>query len=564
MFPISDEHGNPVAFGGRVLPDAKGPKYINTSSAAVIYDKSRVLYGLNEHRAEIVRKGQAVICEGYTDVIGAAVAGVDTAVATCGTALTEQHVQLLKRFSADRLILAFDADTAGKVAAERVYEWERKHELEVFVAALPDGSDPDDLAQTDPEALRRAVNEAMPFLQFRVDRVLAGHHMGTLENRGRAAATAAEVVGEHPDGMVRDNYLMSIADKCRVNIKLLRQAEEAARKRRRGSRRSATPGPAGSEAPTGRNFGSASSRAPAGRYPGRSGRHSDRSGRYPGRTGRHPDRSGRYPGRTGRHPDRGDAAWQDLKSGRSWQSAVVEDEAIRLLIHYPQQASAWLHRSLLADSTRREAFDALQEADSVIGAGEMVSEPAARLIHRLATDPGDVPATDVLARIAGLAAPRAMDELRRGAANSSADLRQEYIRCFTWLNKQVELLTESDTRDAALSVLMPWLIEHGRRTEAADRPPEIKQHNENPSAAAGGVADWDAAAAGAAADWDAAAAGGVADWDAAAAGAAADWDGVADWDAAAAGAAADWDVTSTDYGDVPPEIASSGEIALER
>ena len=113
MFPISDERGDPVAFGGRILPGAEGPKYINTSSAAVIYDKSRVLYGLNEHRAEIVRHGQAVICEGYTDVIGAAMAGVTTAVATCGTALTEHHVRLLKRFSADRLVLAFDADAAG-------------------------------------------------------------------------------------------------------------------------------------------------------------------------------------------------------------------------------------------------------------------------------------------------------------------------------------------------------------------------------------------------------------------------------------------------------------------
>ena len=226
MFPISDEQGNPVAFGGRVLPGAKakGPKYMNTSSEAVIYEKSRVLYGLNEHRAEIVRQGQAVICEGYTDVIGAAAAGVDTAVATCGTALTEQHVKLLKRFSADRLVLAFDADTAGKVAADRVYEWERKHELEVFVAALPDGSDPDDLARTDPEALRSAVSGATSFLQFRIDRVLDGYRMDTHENRGRAAAAAAEVVGEHPDGMVRDNYLMSIADRCRVEIQIIAES----------------------------------------------------------------------------------------------------------------------------------------------------------------------------------------------------------------------------------------------------------------------------------------------------------------------------------------------------
>ena len=263
----------------------------------------------------------------------------------------------------------------------------------------------------------------------------------------------------------------------------------------------------------------------------------------------------------GRYADRSGSAWQDLKSGRSRQSAVVEDEAIRLLIHYPQEASAWLHRSLFADSTRRAAFDVLQEAESVIEAGELASERVARLIHRLATDPGDAPAADVLARIAGLAAPRAMDELRRCAASSSdAALRQEYIHCFTWLNKQVEFLLESSTRDAALIVLMPWLIEHGRRSEAARRLPGTEQPTQNAGGedrdAGVGDVDWDAVADGVGGvDRDAVAGG--EDRDAVAGGV--DWDAVADGVDRDAGAA-----MAFNPDDVSSAIASFGEIASGR
>ena len=137
MFPIHDERGEPVGFGGRILPGHEGPKYKNTTTEAEVYDKSRVLYGLHTHRDGIVKAGEAIICEGYTDVIGYATAEIPRAVATCGTALTEEHVKLLKRFSANRLVLSFDADAAGLAAAERVYAWEKEYELDIRVAALP-------------------------------------------------------------------------------------------------------------------------------------------------------------------------------------------------------------------------------------------------------------------------------------------------------------------------------------------------------------------------------------------------------------------------------------------
>ncbi len=152
MFPIFSESGEALAFGGRILPGSDDPAKYKNSAETAIYSKSKTLYGLNWAKADIARADQVVVCEGYTDVIGFHRSGVPRAVATCGTALTEEHVRLLKRY-ASKVVLAFDADAAGQGAAERFYEWEQKHAVEVSVAALPQGKDPGELAQTDPDVL---------------------------------------------------------------------------------------------------------------------------------------------------------------------------------------------------------------------------------------------------------------------------------------------------------------------------------------------------------------------------------------------------------------------------
>ncbi len=187
LFPIFSDNGDALALGGRMLPGSQDPAKYKNSPETEIYTKSRTLYGLNWAKAEISRTNQVVVCEGYTDVIGCFRAGVQRAVATCGTAFTEEHVRLIKRY-ASRVVLAFDADSAGQGAAERFYEWEQKYEIEVAVAQLPDGADPGDLAQRDPAALAAAVDNAQPFLGFRVHRVLAGggEHTGGPRPAGRA------------------------------------------------------------------------------------------------------------------------------------------------------------------------------------------------------------------------------------------------------------------------------------------------------------------------------------------------------------------------------------------
>ncbi|MDP8988393.1 MAG: DNA primase, partial [Actinomycetota bacterium] len=209
VFPIFDARGDPVGFGGRVLPGGRGPKYKNSPTTA-IYDKGEVLYGLNWAKSEVVEHGEVVVCEGYTDVIGMVTAGVGRAVATCGTALTERHVATLRRF-APRIVLAFDADSAGQGAAERVYGWERRHQVDVAVAALPPDADPGELARTDPEALPRAVAHAAPFLAFRLERLLSGATLASVEARARVAEQARELIAEHPDQIVREDYATKVA-----------------------------------------------------------------------------------------------------------------------------------------------------------------------------------------------------------------------------------------------------------------------------------------------------------------------------------------------------------------
>lgn len=232
MFPIFSESGEALAFGGRILPGSDDPAKYKNSSETPIYTKSKILYGMNWAKADIATHDQVVVCEGYTDVIGFHQAGVPRAVATCGTALTEEHVRLLKRY-ASKVVLAFDADAAGQGAAARFYEWEQAHAVEVSVLRLPAGQDPGELAQRDPAALRRAVDEAMPFLGFRLQRTLNARTADSPEHRARLAEEAMAVVNEHPNANVRKLYAGEVAARVGLPVGDLVQIAE------RGSRRPA-------------------------------------------------------------------------------------------------------------------------------------------------------------------------------------------------------------------------------------------------------------------------------------------------------------------------------------
>ena len=232
MFPICDASGRVVSFAGRLLPrpgepPPKGPKYKNTAGTAV-YDKSKVLYGLHLAKQAARTAERIVVCEGYTDVIGCELAGVAEAVATCGTALTRQHAELLSR-SATRIVLAFDADAAGQTATERVHQWERALGLDIFVAPLPPGSDPGDLAASDPPALRRAISEAQPLHAFRAERILDRADLDSPSGRDRAADEAAEVFAVYPAEVVLDRDLEPIAARIPMDVGSFRERVDAVR-----------------------------------------------------------------------------------------------------------------------------------------------------------------------------------------------------------------------------------------------------------------------------------------------------------------------------------------------
>ncbi len=416
MFPIFDERGDPVAFGGRILPGHEGPKYKNTTTDAVVYDKSRVLYGLHAHREGIVHAGEAIICEGYTDVIGFAEAGIPRAVATCGTALTEQHVKLLKRFSANRLVLSFDADAAGLAAADRVYAWEQEYDLEVRVTNLPSGVDPAEMARNDPEGLEQAVSEAIRFLKFRVDRVLGRADMTTAEGRAAAVDEALAVVAEHPNPLVRDEYLMEVADRCRIDVRRLREIAAAPR--------------AAAARPTPR-------------------RHDDQE------QARNTESEREVTNR----PD-------DVEHDPSGESSTApmrltaEDEALRVAIHRPDEVGGRLAASLFDDPVRREAFEALADG-GVMAASDRVGSNAAGLLRRLAVDATDVDVDDALAGVARLAADRVLRDLQREARSATTiEDRQGFAAAIAWVKLQAERLAERDSREPALDQLLPWLIDH--------------------------------------------------------------------------------------------------------
>lgn len=229
IFPIFDPTGKAIAVGGRILPAAADvvrpdgrtePKYKN-SPETPIYSKRRTLYALNWAKEDIIKSGEIIVCEGYTDVIAFFMAGMPRAVATCGTALGEEHFRTMRNF-AKRIVLAYDADSAGQSAAASVYQWEKQHEVDVAVARLPKGTDPAELAQKDPAALRDAIANAVPFLQFRLERVLEAANLATAEGRARGAEAALAVLAEHPNDLVRDQYVLQVADRLRLEVSALR------------------------------------------------------------------------------------------------------------------------------------------------------------------------------------------------------------------------------------------------------------------------------------------------------------------------------------------------------
>lgn len=230
IWPISNLTGEVVGFGARRLgEDDKGPKYLNTPETAV-YKKSKVLYGIDMAKKAISRQRRIVVVEGYTDVMAAHLAGVECAVATCGTAFSSDHVQIVRRLLGDNadpaagvllssgkarggeVIFTFDGDEAGQKAALHAFGEDQAFASQTFVAIEPSGKDPCDLWQTQgASAVRALVDSRRPLFEFVLRTTLKAHNLDTSEGRVAGLRAAAPIVGRIRDVALRSEYTRRLA-----------------------------------------------------------------------------------------------------------------------------------------------------------------------------------------------------------------------------------------------------------------------------------------------------------------------------------------------------------------
>ncbi|MEU0517375.1 DNA primase [Streptosporangium sp. NPDC006007] len=217
VWPIRDITGDVIGFGARKLNEAEdGPKYLNTPESP-LYKKSEVLYGVDLAKREISKRSQAVIVEGYTDVMACHLSGVPTAVATCGTAFGQEHIKVLRRLLLDQsgsqgeVIFTFDGDAAGQKAALRAFADEQRFVTQTFVAVQPDGLDPCDLRVTRGEAaVRDLIAGREPLFAFAIRSVISRYDVSTNEGRLSALDAAAPIVAGIKDRALRQLYAVDL------------------------------------------------------------------------------------------------------------------------------------------------------------------------------------------------------------------------------------------------------------------------------------------------------------------------------------------------------------------
>jgi len=246
VWPIRDLGGDVVGFGARRLfEDDDGPKYLNTPETP-IYRKSQVLYGLDLARRDIAKQQQVVVVEGYTDVMACHLAGVTTAVATCGTSFGSEHVKVIRRLLMDddqvrgEIVYTFDGDQAGQRAALRAFGEDQRFVARTYVAVEPSGMDPCDLrlAQGD-TAVRALIDRRVPLFEFAIRSTLAGFDLNTAEGRIAALQQAAPVVARIKDTALRPEYTRLLAGWLGVDLDAVTKAVRAGQN---AAATSATPG----------------------------------------------------------------------------------------------------------------------------------------------------------------------------------------------------------------------------------------------------------------------------------------------------------------------------------
>ncbi|SED99626.1 DNA primase [Ruania alba] len=354
VWPIRDLAGDVVGFGARKLfEDDPGPKYLNTPETT-IYKKSQVLYGIDLAKREIAKGKRVVVVEGYTDVMAMHLAGVPTAVATCGTAFGTEHIKVVRRLLGDtagataglmlssgaalggEVIFTFDGDAAGQKAALRAFDQDQQFATQTFVAVEPSGADPCELRQQrGDEAVRALVADREPLFEFAIRSVLKQVDLDTVEGRTTGLRVGAPVVARIRDQVLRAGYTRELAGWLGLDESTVRQA--VGRAPRTAPRQD---GPDG-------------------------GGHRDQSG------------SPRAGGRPGQVPDGGSHRGADPRD----PVARLERQVLEVVVQLPQHALEAGFDDLGADTfvvpAHRAVHDAIRAAGGLRRFGELTAEQAA-------------------------------------------------------------------------------------------------------------------------------------------------------------------------------------------
>jgi DNA primase len=369
MWPIADLSGDVIGFGGRRLTDDPDtPKYLN-SPETPIYKKSSVLYGLEMARKEIIKQERAVVVEGYTDVMACHLAGVTTAVATCGTAFGEEHIKILRRLLADRnqflgveVVFTFDGDSAGQKAAMRAYLDEDKFVTQTFVAVEPSGMDPCDLRLAKGDAaVRELVATRTRLFEFVIRAELAKHDLDESEGRVHALRATAPIVAKIRDSALRNDYTRRLAGWLGLEERDVQPAvrREMAAAGVRPDAPAVGPGDGGQGGRGGRggDWGDRRGNQDSNNRRGGSGGGQGRQGGYGGDRGGRDNRGGGRDGRDGRggysRDDRGGygggyraepaglfGAEAATVPGQRDPVAGAEREALKMALQFPPMAGA--------------------------------------------------------------------------------------------------------------------------------------------------------------------------------------------------------------------------------
>ncbi|MFH5823476.1 DNA primase [Georgenia sp. AZ-5] len=402
VWPIRDITGETVGFGARRLyEDDQGPKYLNTPETP-IYKKSHVLYGLDLAKRAIAKERRVVVVEGYTDVMAAHLAGVGTAVATCGTAFGTDHIKIVRRLLGDsadaaagvifssgatrggEVIFTFDGDAAGQKAALRAFEEDQRFASQTFVAVGPDGLDPCDLRlQRGDAAVRELVASREPLFAFAIRSVLNQLDLSTAEGRVAALRAGAPVVAGIRDRALRWEYARELAGWLGMEEPTVRRAVQAAERAaahpgREGEPLPADPGDDGGAGDDPRGRGSSDGR-PGGTWAGRSdrpaGRQDWRQSRPGPREGGRQDRretrpgwrdGGREPGGVHRREEAG-LMPGGQRPPREDPVARLERQVLEVVLQLPQHALAAGFDELAPDTFTVPSYRGVHDAIRAAG-----------------------------------------------------------------------------------------------------------------------------------------------------------------------------------------------------